>query len=242
MRIVFVILCCAAAAAQVPKVNDEAALKDWATPLAGLGVRPGHYAEAEYYKAPVENLRTYPVYYPGREPEGYWQRLASAGPLPLVEPEKIKSARDWVTAGKRVFEELDVIMFRSLKAELIATARSREYYEKHKIPPRRDGSIAGLRWVPTAKGVALSVSDCSGCHTRLLPDGTLVHGAPANEDSGPLIASLAPFGTSPVPLPGDSPPKMFWRGSAVPWIKDDIHAGIPTMPPADFSELLRSAF
>jgi hypothetical protein len=57
--------------AQPPKTWDAKALADWATPVAGLNVRPGHFSEEEYYRAPIDNLRTYPVYYPGREPEGY---------------------------------------------------------------------------------------------------------------------------------------------------------------------------
>ena len=38
---------------------DEA-LADWATPIAALGVRPGHCSETEYYSAPPDNLRTSP--------------------------------------------------------------------------------------------------------------------------------------------------------------------------------------
>ena len=49
-RSVFLLLFCATALAQVPKVADPAALRDWATPLAGLGVRPGHFDEAEYQR------------------------------------------------------------------------------------------------------------------------------------------------------------------------------------------------
>ena len=52
----------------IPKTWDEAALKDWATPIAGLGVRPGHFSAKEYYESPVHNYRTYPVYAAGREP------------------------------------------------------------------------------------------------------------------------------------------------------------------------------
>src|SRR5713226_9794372 len=51
-------------------------LSDWATPIAGLNVRPGHYSEKEYYSAPVgELVRTYQVYFPGREPARYWNML-----------------------------------------------------------------------------------------------------------------------------------------------------------------------
>ena len=44
-----------------PVTWDERALREWATPIAGLNVRPGHFSPEEYHKAPVDNLRTYPV-------------------------------------------------------------------------------------------------------------------------------------------------------------------------------------
>src|SRR5436190_18279720 len=66
----------------IPKVWDEAALADWATPLAGLNRRPTHISAKEYYSLTVENLRTYPVYFPGREPDGYWEMLRRIGPKP----------------------------------------------------------------------------------------------------------------------------------------------------------------
>jgi len=225
--------------AQVPRTANEKDLKEWATPLAGLGLRPAHYSPVEYYKAPVENLRTYPVFVPGREPEGYWQMLQSVGPKPLIEPGRVT---DWVAAGKRVFEELDVVGFRSQNPELIRTARSPEYFEKNKLEPRKDGTIGALRWVPTAKGVALSVTDCSDCHSRRFPDGTIVHGPPSNERGGPLVGALAAYVMSAIPLPGDSVPQMVWRASSVPWIQDDIHAGILKMPPPDLNQLLGGAF
>ncbi len=58
---------------KVAKTWDNAALAEWATSVAGLNVRPAHFSAEEYHKAPVDNLRTYPVYRPDREPEGYWE-------------------------------------------------------------------------------------------------------------------------------------------------------------------------
>src|SRR5829696_5304761 len=59
-----------------PRFWNDRDLTDWATPLAALDVRPGHFSEREYYAAPdAEWLRTYPVYFPGREPAGYWEAL-----------------------------------------------------------------------------------------------------------------------------------------------------------------------
>ena len=88
-----------------PRTWDEAALRDWATPVAGLNVRPGHFSQEEYDRAPIDNLRTYPVYYPGREPAGYWEMLQTVGPKPLIEPSTLNTDEDWIRAGKRVFEE-----------------------------------------------------------------------------------------------------------------------------------------
>src|SRR5882724_12451776 len=73
----------------IPKVWDEAALADWATPLAGLNRRPTHISADEYYSLTVENLRTYPVYFPGREPDGYWEMLQRVGPQPFDRTRKI---------------------------------------------------------------------------------------------------------------------------------------------------------
>jgi len=87
-----------------PRIWDEKELATWATPVAGLGIRPGHFSEGEYYAAPVDNLRSYPVYHPRFEPPGYRQWMISQGPQPLIEPEQLKTKADWIEAGRRVFE------------------------------------------------------------------------------------------------------------------------------------------
>ena len=51
---VALVLSTAGIAAEVPKTWDERALADWATPVAGLNVRPGHFSEREYYADPAE--------------------------------------------------------------------------------------------------------------------------------------------------------------------------------------------
>ena len=67
----------------VPRLWDEAALEGWATPLVGLDGGPGFFTSEAYYAAPVDNLRTYPVYHPDFEPEGYRDALLARGPQPL---------------------------------------------------------------------------------------------------------------------------------------------------------------
>ena len=68
---VFALIVIAQTTTPVPRIWDDAALADWATPVAALNVRPKHYTSAEYYSIPGDNLRTYPVYHPGSEPPGY---------------------------------------------------------------------------------------------------------------------------------------------------------------------------
>jgi hypothetical protein len=79
---------------EIPVTWDESALADWATPIAGLNARPTHITRREYYALPTDNLQTYPVFYPGREPKGYWEILQHVAPKPLIEPDKLNTQAD----------------------------------------------------------------------------------------------------------------------------------------------------
>ncbi len=81
LLILFALCAYGAATAQVmrpPRIWDDAALADWATPVAGLNIRPAHYSSVEDHAAPVDNLKTYPFYPVDREPPGYWEWAAEA--------------------------------------------------------------------------------------------------------------------------------------------------------------------
>jgi hypothetical protein len=43
---------------EAPRFWNDRDLADWATPVSGLNVRPGHYSEKDYYSAPVLRIRT----------------------------------------------------------------------------------------------------------------------------------------------------------------------------------------
>jgi hypothetical protein len=244
------------AAAEIPKTWDEAALADWATPVAGLNLRPTNISAKEYYSMTVENLRSYPVYFPGREPDGYWEMLQRVGPKPLIEPEKLKSEADWVKAGRRVFEEADHLHLRTLDSRLIAAARSLETFKN--AEPLADGTVPSMRWVPTKSGVALSFSNCSNCHVLPLPDGARIPGAPEfGTGAGSQDRSRAPartlraqinlangvmtIGDAPF-LTGPEPPGMkIYEATGVPWRRDDINERVKTITEAEDREL-RAAF
>jgi len=217
----------------IPKIWDESELATWATPLAGLGVAPGHYGEAEYYAAPVDNLRTYPVYHPAREPAGYRESLRARGPRPLIEPEKLRTKADWIAAGRRVFEELDSAVSRSDDPVVLAYFSDAAAIDAHRdathdvVTP--EGVILDYRWVVERDGtLKIGVSSCGGCHSRLMPDGSLLAGAPSNFDLADSPASsvlLAKFHPVP-PLPEG---RQLYQEFGVPWRADDVHARFKTM-------------
>ena len=108
---------------EAPRFWNDHDLSDWATPVAGLNVRPGNYSEKEYYSAPPgELVRTYPVYFPGREPAGYWDMLQNAKPEPLITP-GARAMADWVKEGKRVFRELDIPYLRTYDPKFVGVLR-----------------------------------------------------------------------------------------------------------------------
>ena len=88
----------------VPRLWTNEALAGWALPIAGLKATPKFYTEAEYYAAPIDEVRTYPVYVKSREPEGYRDWMRKQGPQPLIEPATLTSDADWIVAGRDVFD------------------------------------------------------------------------------------------------------------------------------------------
>ena len=136
---------------QAPRFWNDRELADWATPIAALGVRPSHFSEREYYAAPeAEWVRTYPVYFPGREPAGYWEMLRARKPEPLVAA-GARTEAEWIDTGRRVFDEMDVPAFRSTDPQMIAIARSADVFARRGGRAQQDGRVFGLRWVPTSR-------------------------------------------------------------------------------------------
>jgi hypothetical protein len=225
----------------VPRVWDEEALADWATPLAGLNERPTHMSAAEYYAIPEENLRTYPVYMPGREPEGYWDTILRAGPQPLIEPDELESEADWIAAGKTVF--FDSVVLRTFDPKLIATARDRAAMEALGTGPLPDGTINSLRWVPTKDGVALGFTNCSACHLLFLPDDTTVPGASSFAIPNSFRNGLGPaLRAVERTLPGETP--FSFQGTigswatqayAAPWTADPAGERLRTITQEEFN-------
>ena len=227
----------------VPKLWDAAALENWATPLAGLGVPPTLLSEQEYYAWPVDDLRTYPVYHPKYEPPGYRESLVKLGPRPLLEPDALKTRADWIEAGRVVFENLDTPSSRSDDPRVLAHFTDADAIDAYRDAAHdvitAEGVLLDYRWVVERDGkLKLSLSSCFGCHSRLMPDGSVLVGAPCNYDlsDAPAVGlMLAQIGPS---LPELSAGEGFYASFGVPWSKDDVHARFKTMEEDELSAIL----
>src|SRR5262249_47525747 len=236
----------------IPKTWDEAALEEWVTPVAGLNVRPTHISAKEYYSLVVYNLRSYPVYMPGREPEGYWEMLRRTGPQPLIQPETLKTEGEWIDAGRRVFDEASTPQLTTFDAQLTSQVRSREFLEQKHVRPLPDGTLDSLRWVPTRQGVGLSIPFCSGCHVLRKSDGTRIPGASARAE-GSRTRSFQPGtlratdlesthhvlrGGAPFFMGGGSLGTWLYQAYGVPWLKDDPHERLKHVTESEYGALV----
>jgi hypothetical protein len=228
---------------KAPKIWDEKQLATWAIPLAGINTAGRHYTEAEYYAAPVLEFRTYPVYHPDREPKGYLDSLEKRAAEPLIELGKARTRAEWIAAGRRVFDEMDIPLVRTDDRRVVEYVRSREGLEKYPQRVNQAGEVMDLRWVVERTGtLKLSVRECGSCHTRLLPDGTVIAGAQGNfrTEPNPMFGLI--FGAFNFPRePGGeltSPGEGAYAQFGVPWLEDDVHAQFKTMPPPQILPIL----
>jgi len=204
----------------VPKIWDGKALEDWATPIAALGVRPSQFTAAEYYAVPDENLRTYPVYRPDREPSGYWEWLQKQKPQPLVDTQKLRTREEWIRAGEIAFQTIGATTLATGLAtadpEKIKLYRDPKAYEG--VWTRTDGSLLVARWVVTDHGIELRAAACAGCHARAREDGTVFWAAPR----GPIPGGKRDITLLPL-TPADIEPAGIrsWRLFTVPWAPDE---------------------
>jgi hypothetical protein len=242
---------------RAPRIWSEAKLKDWYNPVAGINARPNHYSEAEYYAAPVDNVRTYPVYHPDREPPGYLQSLRTRGAEPMLELGKARTREGWIEAGRRVWEEFDLVQIRTADFRAVDYVRSREALKKYPTRITRDGQLFDFRWVVDKGGeLKLSVRECSGCHSRLTPGGSIITGGQGNPPpaavpdcpakncpvSAPSVNSMLSVFSLPK-APGeapDTPADGTYAAFAVPWIQDDIHSRIKSMSPEQVQALVEA--
>ena len=222
----------------VPKIWDSKQLATWPTPVAGINTIPNFYSEEEYYAAPVDNLRTYPVYHPDFEPKGYRESLTKQGPQPMIEPEKLRTEQDWIDAGRRVFEGLDFPVTRTADPRIFKYLGDREAIKKDAPDITKDGVILGMRYVVDKDGkLKVGLADCAGCHSRLMSDKSVLLGAPTKTFSPDGTQILVEGFGRDLEAKKITLNESEYANFGVPWLKDDIHAQFKKMDPAELGKI-----
>src|SRR5207247_2005115 len=89
----------------IPKTWDDEAMASLEVPLADESGSPLHASADYYYQIPVRPIyKSYPVYAPGKEPPGYFDRLKEQEPEIAFDAAKLKTEEDWIKAGEIVFD------------------------------------------------------------------------------------------------------------------------------------------
>lgn len=197
----------------VPKVWDDQAVATMEVPLAQRDRSPKYMSSAEYYALKVRPIyRSYPMYLAGREPAGYLDSLKQKDPEIVFDPSKLHTKADWIRAGKLVFE-MDTTFLPAVAAPASPPGGCKA---------SSDGQLqcfhAQTRYYIRTKGVVeTGANSCAGCHTRLLPDGTLFEGG----QGVPFFGSA----TAEATVRSETPERFqrvvdsWWKRYGVPWIE-----------------------
>src|SRR5215510_11709538 len=89
----------------IPKTWDDEAMSSLELPLAFPAASPKYISADYYYKMPVRPIfKSYPVYYPDKEPADYMNWLKQQTPEIIFDAGKLKNEQDWIQAGEVVFD------------------------------------------------------------------------------------------------------------------------------------------
>ena len=213
----------------IPKTWTDAAVAALEVPLANPKYSAAHISEKAYYAMPVRTVyRSYPVYHPRHEPPGYMQWLKRQEPEIAFDASRLGTREDWIKAGELIFNapvSFGPVFFGA------ADVRNVDFFEKTGMPVARDGTIPFARWIIRRKGeVELGSMGCNTCHTRVLPDGTVVPGAqgnnPGDRQGARMLKLAAQAGDANIVL---KRVRSFAQQFEVPWVPDDPNRRAQTM-------------
>lgn len=228
----------------IPKVWDDAVMQDLEVPLARAEHSPKHVSESFYYQIPVRPIyKSYPVYHPDREPDGYIEKLRSLEPELAWNPARLKTEDDWIRAGEIVFDSPLAYGSVLLTPERLAEAedlyvRDKVFYDAVRPPIAADGSVPAYRYVIRKKGVIdVGILSCGMCHTRVMPDGEVIKGAQGNFPFDRAMAFAVRSGGNDVIELNRKLARLLWFS---PWVKTAFFEDFDKKGPDDIARAFES--
>jgi hypothetical protein len=203
----------------IPKTWVDAEMGELEIPLADPVGSPKHISAEYYYKIPIRKIyKSYPIYAPGNEPPGYLDWLKRQEPEIVFDASNLKTEADWIKAGE--------IVFHAPVAFLVVTpdyqTRNPKWYEKIGTLLTKDGVYPYDQYFVREKGKVERVfRSCASCHTRVMPDGTILKGAQGNPSFDRDFAfEMEQGGSAEV---GRIVQRFLF---AAPWVKPDPQANL----------------
>ena len=196
----------------IPRAWDDGEVEAFQVPLAQRDRSPRFLNSKEYYA-----LRSPPAYLshvsgvcsrsPASRP-GYMEGLQQKEPEILFDASKLRTEAGLdatpVMIGLRFVIPIPGDPASPLQMAMVAGA-----------PATRDGVIPLFRYVIRKKGVVEigGGSSCRACHTRLMPDGSLIKGAQERAASalGQIFASIPAFAI-----------RLRWTLFGTPWVSMNL--------------------
>jgi hypothetical protein len=106
-----------------------------------------------------------------RNPAAAWIGSVSRNTKLYLIRQKLHSQADWEVAGKLVFEDPYPA---SISIEKFGDPR---WYADLNIPRSFEGIVLSCRYLILKRGeVKAGTANCAACHSRVMPDGSLIHG------------------------------------------------------------------
>ena len=219
---------------QIPKTWDDAEIARHEVPLADPAGSPKHVSADYYYRIPVRPIyKSYPVYEPGHEPPGYLDHLKQLEPVILWDDKghapPLKTEADWIRAGELVFDS--ALSYRTTGQ--IESLRNPAWYKTLGIPVAKDGTVPEYHYVIRTRGtVEVGATSCANCHTRIMPDGSVLKAAqsnyPVNQAAAYAFRQAAAAARDKEKYLADLRGQVKDLHGA-PWLKPDMEARIDSM-------------
>ena len=229
-------------ATSIPKTWDDQAMLSLQLPPADRRVSPKLISSDYYYRMPVRPIyKSYPIYRPDREPRGYFDELKRKEPQIIFDPSKLKSESDWTKAGEMVFDA--PIEFET-DSEFYLEIRGMDWFTKNNVPVTSEGVLPNMRYVVREKGkVELGFAACAHCHTRVMPDGSVIKGAQGNFPDDRTFGYQQRIEEAKAKNKEkvlEDFRKFIRRSYGAPWIKDDAGARADRMSVSELASVMEA--
>jgi mono/diheme cytochrome c family protein len=225
---------------QIPRTWDDSEIAAHEIPLADPIGSPKHVSADYYYRIPVRPIyKGYPVYAPGHEPTGYMDWLRQRDPVILWEDHghapPLRTETDWIRAGEAVFDS--PLSFDTNNT--VDDVRNPLWLERTGAPVAKDGTLPVFQYVIRAKGeIELGFVSCASCHTRVMPDGSVLKGAQGNFPIQRSVAFRRRANAAAAPDKQEYVAQLrtgLKSLHATPWLRPDPESRIDTMSAEDLA-------